>query len=202
MTDGNTDAINRHLAEREAYDEMQEALEAVEKLAEAEERIEALEARNEKLGEASAYATQRITELEAQLAKVTAERDEWRYMVGAMAATVPLNKTLSATATLGDLVQYFKDLHNRAEAAEAALPRAYRMGLEDALTCVQGLITPYEKDMAKIGQILAENKRPSVRYRILRAGVDTAKAIVSKIRAIPTPTDLMERATQKAKGEV
>ena len=45
MIDGNTYAINRHLAEREEYDERQEALDAVKNLAEAEERIEELEAR-------------------------------------------------------------------------------------------------------------------------------------------------------------
>ena len=43
--DGNTHAINRYLAQCEAYEERKEALEAVKKLADAEERIEELEAK-------------------------------------------------------------------------------------------------------------------------------------------------------------
>lgn len=44
MTDGNTHAINRHLAEREEYDRQQELLDAERRVPDLEERLEELEA--------------------------------------------------------------------------------------------------------------------------------------------------------------
>jgi len=91
MIDGNTYAINRHLAEREAYDRQQELLEAERLLPDLEERIEELEAALETAdwllvcaqttgGKAEARfieqrdslvsVTKKLTKTEAKLAKV------------------------------------------------------------------------------------------------------------------------------------
>jgi len=62
--------------------------------------------------------------LSARLEAVEAERDQWARMIGEIASQVPLSEVISATSTVGDLVQYLKGATSRAKAAENKLAQA------------------------------------------------------------------------------
>ena len=74
-------------------------------------------------------AATRIEELQARVAEVEAERDQWAMMIGEIASQVPLPKILSVTSTVRDLVDYLKGITARAEAAEALLSEAVKAGM-------------------------------------------------------------------------
>ena len=80
MTDGNTDAINRYLDEREDWDALQEVTAELEQ---AEARIEELEAKLEGRLQDLTECAVCVYELEAKLAKAEAkivELEEYKWM--------------------------------------------------------------------------------------------------------------------------
>lgn len=107
-----------------------------------------------------------IEELEAQLEKVTAEREHAWSMVAKCD---------------GDVVRQSANLIK----ATAAIPRAYRMGLEDAA------------DPEFIAGVL----RKVHPHNSASSNLMLAHEIANEIRAIPTPTDLVERVMKETNND-
>ena len=63
----------------------------------------------------------RIDVSDARIAELERSRDNWMLMVGKVAAIIPLKDTIGATATLGDMIEYFKGNQARIAELEAAL---------------------------------------------------------------------------------
>jgi hypothetical protein len=66
------------------------------------------------------------TALEAKDKEIEAlrsERDSYARIIADIVRAIPLKDALKASATTGDLVSYFKNLHDRAETAERSRNR-------------------------------------------------------------------------------
>ena len=101
MTDGNTDAINKHLDEREDYDALQEVKAELEQ---AEARIEELETtlqqeRSVKWKVLESPFKQRVQELEAKLAKALEALEYYSVEAFCLGA----DNSLVARTTLAEL---------------------------------------------------------------------------------------------------
>ena len=80
---------------------------------------------------------------DARIAEIERSRDNWMLMVGNIAATIPLKDTIGATATLGDMLEYFKGNQARIEELEAALTSILQIPNSDA---AQGIMKAFAED--------------------------------------------------------
>ena len=155
-------------------------------------------------------AADRIEELEAKLAEVTAERDEWKEAFEDLQVklnwvlverdetfALMLDRTQTAEAKLAEVTaerdkyekrnrvhfQWWIEADNEKKAAEAMLPRAYRAGVEDVCRC-----KTYEPDCYQGQESM--DKVPDGRW------LD-----IDEIRAQPTPTSVELLARFKDKND-
>lgn len=134
-----------------------------------------------------------IEELEAQLAEVTAEHKDFENEVR--------NREQGFARKIGDQ-------EARAEAAEAAIPVAYQMALEESLPLPRPdgastwkLDPEFVMDVAHAIQ-REEGWDTSMEVVELAMLAAERRMLEAKTRhALTPPADLVEQATQKAKGE-
>ena len=53
--------------------------------------------------------TERLRRRDDTIESLQSDRDAWMCMVGRICEAIPLNDTLKATTTLGNLIEYLKD---------------------------------------------------------------------------------------------
>lgn len=108
--------------------------------------------------EAGAHYANLYNEAQFELAELREELSQWKHMVGAVCATIPLAETLKAAGSQPTMVQYFKGLHaerdNLKKYLAAAEQRNSNLNIEKAAKMLAACMDYPWEHMPENGRVL------------------------------------------------